>query len=96
MDITEYLKDISILDPIGGLFKNAIKHTLNHGKPPTVDKETKLILKKRSENITLTYAEEEVRKAFYKQITKRSYIRKVELYGLELMEYYKDDEILTV
>ena len=95
MDITEYLNDTSILDPIGGLFKNVIKHTVNRDKP-TIDKETKRVLKKRSECIALTDAEEEVRKAFYKQITKRSYIRKVELYGLELMEYYKDDEILTV
>jgi hypothetical protein len=68
---------------------------VNRGKP-TLDKETKRILKKKSDNIALTDAEEEVRKAFYKQFTKRSYIRKVELYGLELMDYYKDDETLTV
>ena len=50
VDITEYLKDISILDPIGGLFKNAIKHTENRmdDNKRTIDKETDRVLEKRN------------------------------------------------
>ena len=50
MNITEYLKDLSILDPIGGLFKNAIKHTENRmdDNKRTIDKETDRVLEKRN------------------------------------------------